>query len=440
VLFSAVDFIDAKKQGKLFSELQVYLRRSSSNPPYLDLNFQKPRAKNPLIINKTATAGQHLINSWCSQQIPLNVTLEKNYNFIFGMYGQLKYGQVTFYGELYIVEGSTEKFVCVTSESGLLNVNVSIFVWQHQINYTDPILEGSRVIFKLYFNATTDFAAAFLCDSKLTPSFISDPEETRFYRSDSWTDAPVMNKILTSSSGVEGSAVKTITTYNEGCMVGVKIYVNTTVISGSSPVALVNYSNGDVKVQKNNNWTLPQEYNASYRYVKFEVWCFLANSWSMLSNGDFRTEVLVPNLQNYDVYLNQTKWKFYYICDYSARSFPTPRSQLTFYFDGSSYNSKVTNFTYYQKPKPSMKQWNNIAEWTIELLTRQWNLINQWNLYLYTRQWQTINIWILNLYIPSWKNISFWTLNIGPETNIAILFIALCFLGIVLLLIFLKFH
>jgi len=142
---------------------------------------------------------------------------------------------------------------------------------------------------------------------------------------------------------VEGSQVKTVPQYNEGCDVSVKVYVSVgnewQLISGALPVAQVSYSNGDYKVQKSNTWNCPQ-WDVSNSHVKVEVWVFLAGVWSIVGSARFRTEQFPANTQ-----LDSALWSVSYVGSFSATLVPTPRSQFTFWFDGAN-DCKIANFSY----------------------------------------------------------------------------------------------
>lgn len=167
------------------------------------------------------------------------------------------------------------------------------------------------------------------------------PVETRFFRSDKWTDG--LYKLLTGKFGVEGSQLRSVPQYHEGCDVGVKVYVSVgnewQLISGALPVAEVSYSNGDYKLQKSNTWSCPQ-CDISNGYVKIEVWVFLAGVWSLVGSAKFRTEQFSAGTQ-----LDNALWSVSYVGSFSATLFPTPRSQFTFWFDGAN-DCKVANFSY----------------------------------------------------------------------------------------------
>jgi len=58
------------------------------------------------------------------------------------------------------------------------------------------------------------------------------------------------------------------------------------------------------------------------------------------------------------------------------------------------------------------KQWNNVATWTHQLITRQWTLVETWTQTLITRTWQLTAEWNIQLITRVWQQINQWSLTL----------------------------
>jgi len=156
--------------------------------------------------------------------------------------------------------------------------------------------------------------------------------QTRWYRNEKWPDTIWMlakEKITTAYS-----TSWTVPTYYGIMDVGIKVYVDTTLIS-DGPVALVSYAVGDKEALKSATWTCP-EVDVTGKYVKVQIWAWVGTAHEKLM-ATFRTEVFGA------VKLVSADWTCYYTGSYTGVIFPTPRSSFTFHWDGD-YLSRIVNF------------------------------------------------------------------------------------------------
>ncbi|MEM3629095.1 MAG: hypothetical protein QXE06_06965 [Candidatus Bathyarchaeia archaeon] len=58
------------------------------------------------------------------------------------------------------------------------------------------------------------------------------------------------------------------------------------------------------------------------------------------------------------------------------------------------------------------RQWNNVASWTLQLITRQWTLVGTWTQTLITRAWQLTAEWNIQLITRVWQQINQWSLTL----------------------------
>jgi len=161
------------------------------------------------------------------------------------------------------------------------------------------------------------------------------PVETRYFRNERWPDG--LFKLWPSKIQTESVYSATVPTYLAVCTIGIKVYVDGTLISGPNPVATVDYVPGDVKVERSADWDCPLT-DIDGKYVKVEVWVFVGTAYETLL-VTFRTEVFSGQQ------LDAVTWTVYYTCSYTATLFPAPRSGVDFHFDGTT-NSRIENFSY----------------------------------------------------------------------------------------------
>ena len=103
--------------------------------------------------------------------------------------------------------------------------------------------------------------------------------------------------------------------------------------------------------------------------------------------------------------LSSATWTVYYAFYYSATA-----DQTFFRFGTSTYNSRITNFSWSSTPT---KSWYSIT-WNFALATKQWHIIT-WMFNLATKQWHSIT-WILELLTKSWHHIQ-WNFILDASTK-----------------------
>jgi len=159
------------------------------------------------------------------------------------------------------------------------------------------------------------------------------PVETRFFRSDKWADN--LYKFLTTNTDIMDTQSKTVMGLMGGYM-GIKVYVDDVCISGSDPVAQVNYFDGDANVEKSNTWT-PPETDLSGKSLKIEVWWV---GQGILGLSIFRTDVFSEGYT-----LSAEQWEVHYFGSFTYDPIRN-RGSMAFIFGNASHNSRVLNFTY----------------------------------------------------------------------------------------------
>jgi len=177
------------------------------------------------------------------------------------------------------------------------------------------------------------------------------PIETRWFRNERWVDTfwmLALSKIQTVQVVSYSIAVGVLT-----CTVGIKVYVDTELISGVDPVATVMYANDDYQVVRSASWLCP-ETNISGKYVKVEIWVFVGTGWEDLLIT-FRTEVFTGRK------LDPYEWTVYYTGSYTAILFPIPKSSFDFHFDGN-FLSRIEGFSHSPLPVPP-KPYGNAFFW-----------------------------------------------------------------------------
>ena len=81
--------------------------------------------------------------------------------------------------------------------------------------------------------------------------------------------------------------------------------------------------------------------------------------------------------------------------------------RATLSMTGTIYHDCVVIADTYIGPEV-LKQWNNVATWSFQVLTRQWVNVASWNLELLTRQWIVVGTWTQTLVARTWQSITDW--------------------------------
>jgi len=159
--------------------------------------------------------------------------------------------------------------------------------------------------------------------------------ETRWFRNERWADTLYMLAL----SKIETSEVLTTTipAYLVAITIGIKVYVNDILISGTEPVATVEYLIDEKWSLKSNTWLCP-EISIDGKYVKVEIWVWVGTNYERRLTT-FRTEVFENRK------LDQSEWTVYYTGSYTAVMLPLPKSSFDFHFDGAFY-SRIEGFAH----------------------------------------------------------------------------------------------
>jgi hypothetical protein len=100
--------------------------------------------------------------------------------------------------------------------------------------------------------------------------------------------------------------------------------------------------------------------------------------------------------------LDAATWTVYYYLLITASASAV---NSEFLFGHSSYDSKITNFTW--TPAVSAA-WHDVSTWTASLVTRTWSSGTSFSFNLLTRTWQTTNSWIFDLASLGWHDTANW--------------------------------
>jgi hypothetical protein len=324
----------------------------SSIPSYYDVSLRKPTSATvkSIIINANSSR-LWFIRQWISPQIPRDVSLEYEYNFLFAMYANTT-GAGSLTGEFYLYRQGIETLLFSVGESSdITYLAACCHIWQYRIFKQIDFLQGDRIAFKLSFNVSTAGLFKFFYDCSQFPSYLQDPTETRFLLKTSWTQNGLSAKklSLTSPSDTFESITKEAGKPAGNCSWGIRVWNRTTTsveteVTAGVPVALVNRTvNGGVSGQSG-TWACPAAnldpaLNCSIVlrwYVTFD----LNGTWFLLQTST--TEGLSSQFRN------ASTWTVTY---YTKLENKATNARAKFYYDGIEdsleyYPTRIANIIY----------------------------------------------------------------------------------------------
>jgi len=245
--------------------------------------------------------------------------------------------------------------------------------------------------------------------------------ETRYFRSDTETvNGLNAYKLRTSQTGIEGSGAEVSGSSTLYYYIGIRVWKRDssgveTEITGGSPVAVVTVKVGSGGL-KSATWNCPQTSLSSTDSIVVRVYHDIAINPPTTLVATFTTEQLSA------AQLDSATWTVYYYIN--ARRISGTTYGMSFKWDTTTYNSKITNFSWTSGVTKSWHsitwnfalatmQWNNII-WNFDLTAKQWHIIT-WTFNLATKQWHSIT-WIFELLTKSWHHIQ-WNFILDASTK-----------------------
>lgn len=350
------------EQGKLWNQ-EIYLKSSmSSIPNYYDVSLKKPTSTTvkSIIINANSS-GLWFIRQWISPQIPKDVSIEYEYNFLFAMYANTTgAGRLT--GEFYLYRQGIETLLFSVGESnGITYLAACCHIWQYRISKQIDFLQGDRIAFKLSFNVSTAGLFKFFYDCSQFPSYLQDPTETRYMLKASWTQngLTVKKLSLSSPSDTYQTMVKSAGRAVSNASWGIRVWNRTiasveTEMTSGTPVALVNRTaNGGYSAQSN-TWACPAAnwLQASNCSLVTQWFCTFDNNGTWYNLQNSTTEGLGSS------FLNASLWTITYYTRLISKETPV-LAQAGLAYDGIEdslqyYPTRIANIVYvsadYQAP------------------------------------------------------------------------------------------
>jgi hypothetical protein len=239
---------------------------------------------------------------------------------------------------------------------------------------------------------------------QFVPSINALTIETRYFVNATWiVNGYTYNKLITTQTGASGYTLVMHKTDN--FKLGVRIYVthadsSITELTAGTSVAIVTRSAVGSGIQSA-TWACPQTTLVPTDAIEVDVYLWdQIYQWQIAMQ--FSTEQLGTTI------LNAGTWTFYY---YTAVTYSSPYYYFKFYFDTTTYNSRIENFswgisstqevTYHftetMKPSATLYQWQEQRYSLIETMTIT-SLLNQ-------RQEQS---YILKVTISPSGSITYW--------------------------------
>jgi hypothetical protein len=191
-----------------------------------------PNNAAPAVINRTLNVGYYFVKGFISNSLPFSVTLKPPHNWLASLYVNKSVqarGFITV--QIYGWRNGAEKLVFTMQAKPFETVcERAAHVWQSKDTKTYVIQENDRIICKLYLNVTNAGWFAFAYDNINYDSFVSDPTETRYMRSDTQTiNGLLAYKLETSQSS---SALSVSSTASSTSLYGTTIRPTSDVLAG----------------------------------------------------------------------------------------------------------------------------------------------------------------------------------------------------------------
>jgi hypothetical protein len=454
IFLSALSQVNAF-QGQVLG-VKAYLKNQASGiPGYQNISLLIPPTNlTDFGLSFSSGPGETQIGQWITRPLPININLTYDYNWLFCLYGKASSGQASLFARFFLYRNSSESFLFESSRSYFLpNSTVQAMLWQSRIKMALSLLNGDRLIFKLFLDVYGSGVFNFYYDSLRFPSYFTDPTETRYMT----TTAYGTQYKLSTSENTYFLNEEREASGNLGVQWGIRIWkVNSSAyeLTSGTPVALANMGTTKTGYQEQSKtWTCPLTIMASIDYVRVIVYTnFGTGAWQALAT--FETEALGATQ------LDNVVWTVVYEIEreYDGTTYSN-------YFFGSNANpSRITNFVWtanvtkswhdiYWNLNLSARQTNHIywleslttrqvnhVYWIQNLTAMQWNSIKwvmnltgmewhsiQWDLQAGARAWQSL-IWAFTFDSLGWHHL-YWVFTLEPETNMPVLFVGLAFFG-----------
>jgi len=324
--------VNAASLKRLLGSNFYFHRELSGIGSYRILNTAYPTYSDSKSIVQTVPTGVWEVgDGWISPQVPENITLERAYNFLFSVWGAGS-GNASLFFKFFAYRNDIEHFLFASNPSERLIRNTFEMLWQHKTKeVTLQINEGDRLVLRLFINVTVAGTFGLGYDCTQYPSYVNDPVETRYFRSD---------LVFGTSQTTTGAK---IAKYHDPLVTGywgIRVWhlvggVETEITSGT-PNATVSRSVEGSGIQSN-TWDCPETSLTVNDQIVVRVYFqAAAEGWQLLQT--FTSEVLGAGK------LDAATWTVYY---YTRIVWITGTTyEYDFYHGSSFYNSRVTNFSW----------------------------------------------------------------------------------------------
>jgi hypothetical protein len=400
--------VHASTPNKILGQNFYFHRDLSGIEGYRVLDAINPTKKDNNSISQNIPIGIYEVgDGWISPAVPRDINLTRGYNFLFSVWGAGN-GNATLFFKFYAYRNNNEHLLFTSNPSEQLIINATEMLWQHKTKeVTLEIKAEDRLVLRLFINATVAGRFGLGYDCTQYSSYVYDPTETRYLRSDEVTVNSVRYYKLGISQTASPKMFESFYPLSRTAYWGMRVWKKasngtTTEITSGTPVAQVSRSVDGYGIQSV-TWACPQTaLDATDRivvcvYQKIVV----SGSWLPVStpNSGWVTEELGATQ------LDSTNWTIYY---YTERDYDTIEkvTYADFYWGTSTFISRIENFSW---TAVVSKAWYDVSSWTASLVTRMWSIGMSFSLNLLARQNVTVASWLFDLGTRIWVDVATWT-------------------------------
>lgn len=404
------------KQGE-FLGIPVYLRATSLNiAGYKDLSGIAPTStSNSSIYVNASTNKVYLVDKWITAAfaVPQPIELPENYIFLFFMFANKSSStsnNASLFCQIGYYRNSVEyPFFNSSQSSELSSSSFVALAWQSRLNTNFTFRNGDRFYLKVFLSALGSGNFYFAYNGLNVASYVRDPTETRYMRSDTQTvNGLTAYKLSTTQSAsyvsIQFDAYEDETFYQ---YLGVRVWKRVsngseTEISSGTAIAIATGILGLISA----TWSCPLTSLSLTDAIVVRVY---GNDFSPPTTllTSFITEQLGASS------LDASTWTVYYylVLQHTIYGF-----FFYFRFGTTDYNSRIANFVTTIPVSGSWhtaiqflsylstRQWNTKIDFLSYLSTRQWTTPLSFNGYLATRQWQQSLTFLSYLSSRTWQN------------------------------------
>jgi hypothetical protein len=375
------------KQGELLG-IPIYLRGTNLNVAgYKDLSAIAPTStSNSSIYVNASTNKVYLVDKWITAAFAITKPLElpENYIFLFFMFANKSSStsnNASLFCQIGYYRNSVEyPFFNSSQSSELSSSSFVALAWQSRLSTNYTFQNGDRFYLKVFLAALGSGNFYFAYNGRNVASYVRDPAETRYMRS----DTQIINGLTAYKlSTAQSSSYVSIQfdAYDEETFdqyLGVRVWKRATngsetEISSGTAIAI---ATGITTALISATWSCPLTSLSLTDAIVVRVY---GNDFSPPTTlvTSFITEQLGASS------LDASTWTVYY---YLVLQHTIYGYFFYFRFGTTTYNSRIANFV---TTIPVSGSWHTAILFLSYLSTRQWNTKIDFLSYLSARQWTT---------------------------------------------------